>query len=335
MMGSMFSSISGLKNHTTWMNTIGNNISNVNTVAYKSQRVTFKEQVSQSLGSASAASTAGNIGGKNPLQQGLGAALGSIDTIMTQGAIQTTGNPLDVAITGEGFFTVASGSRTMYTRAGNFLQDNVGNVTTSDGGIVQGWMGNLERTFLDDPARNPGFQIDSATYTIDTDDVSQIGNVNIPSDLRMSAQATRFVKFSGNLDSNTPINNYATNVPAAAPTALPSNFSPNSAPSQLGGAASVNLEDVQDGDAGTNYYFHTDPADENSSKVAPDHTATFTVYDSLGNPRDLTVWFFQHGTDPTGGGNDYRPVWDWYAFDTTYDPRFDNLTGEPDYFNCV
>jgi flagellar hook protein FlgE len=110
MMGSLFSSISGLRNHTTWMNTIGNNISNVNTVGYKAQRVTFKEQVTQMMGAASGANNAANIGGRNPQQMGLGSTLGSIDTIMTQGAIQTTGNPLDVALTGDGFFTVKVGS---------------------------------------------------------------------------------------------------------------------------------------------------------------------------------------------------------------------------------
>ncbi|HNZ29513.1 MAG TPA: flagellar hook-basal body complex protein, partial [Candidatus Goldiibacteriota bacterium] len=138
MMGSLFSSISGLKNHTTWMNVIGNNISNVNTVGFKMGRVTFQEAISQSLGSASGSNNSQNIGGINPTQQGLGSTLGSIDTIMTQGAIQTTGNATDVAIDGAGFFIVESGDATYYTRAGNFNFDNDGNLVTSNGALVQG-----------------------------------------------------------------------------------------------------------------------------------------------------------------------------------------------------
>ncbi|RKY84560.1 hypothetical protein DRQ09_08475 [candidate division KSB1 bacterium] len=344
MMGSLFSSISGLRNHTTWMNTIGNNISNVNTVGYKMQRVTFKEQITQMMGAASGANVAANIGGKNPQQMGLGSVLGSIDTIMTQGAIQTTGNPLDIAIQGEGFFAVKAGATTYYTRAGNFYQDNQGNIVTSDGYILQGWMGGLERTLWQVATDNPPLQIREATYNLDTSDVSKIGNVTIPKDLTMAAQATRYVKFVGNLDSMTPMNSFCAPVAIAAgtQTPLPSNYSPNEAP-VAGGNAAPTLTEVQAGalpgtgigGAGTNYYFHTDPNDPNSPLVTPDHTATMTIYDSLGNERSLTIWFFQHGTDPTGSGASYRPVWDWYAFDTTYVPGSNIYTGEPDYFNCI
>jgi len=358
MMGSLFSSISGLRNHTTWMNVIGNNISNVNTVGYKYQRVTFKEQITQMMGAASGANAESNLGGKNPQQMGLGAALGSIDTIMTQGAIQTTGNPLDVAITGEGFFTVKQGTDQYYTRAGNFYQDDAGNVTTAAGQIVQGWMGSLDRggnTMYSVVGENPELQIRGTEYSIDTTDTSQIGNIQIPSDMTLAAQMTQFIKFSGNLDSNTPLNNYAdtTNPPLGigTPTVLPSNYSPNGAPTiTTGSAININV-----GPAGQNVnqtatrvpgytwvagtdiaFFHTDPNNPNSAKVDPDHATTIEVYDSLGNPRSLTIWFFQHGYDIAGAGaNDYRPVWDWYAFDTTFVQGDTILTGEPDYFNCV
>ncbi len=353
MMGSLFSSISGLRMHSTWMNVIGNNISNVNTVGYKYQRITFKEQITQSMGAASGADMAANIGGKNPMQMGLGGALGSIDTIMTQGAITTTGNSLDIAIQGEGFFTVKQGATTYYSRAGNFLQDNKGNVVNSSGMILQGWMGMLERTISDIPGviENPETQIREATYTIDTSDVSMIGNINIPRDLRMAAQMTSYIKFAGNLDSNTPVNTYAaaTPVPVGTATVLPSNYSPSGFPSVTGGNAVSQgtpwadpatpspgpTNGVRDALNNTCFFFHVDPTNPNSAKVTPDHTATMTVYDALGNPRNITLWFFQHGVDYTGTGANVRPVWDWYAFDTTYVQGNSIYTGEPDYFNCI
>lgn len=354
MMGSLFSSISGLRIHSTWMNVIGNNISNVNTVGYKYQRITFKEQIAQSMGAASGADMASNIGGKNPMQMGLGGALGSIDTIMTQGAIQTTGNALDIAIQGEGFFTVKQGATTYYTRAGNFLQDNKGNVVNSSGMILQGWMGMLERTISDIPGvnENPETQIRAATYKIDTSDVSMIGNINIPRDLRMAAQMTSYIRFAGNLDSNTPVNTYCatTPVPAGTPTVLPSNYSPSGFPSVTGGNAVAqgtpwadpnnppppgSLSGVRNALNNTCFFFHVDPTNPNSAKVTPDHTATMTVYDALGNPRNITLWFFQHGVDYTGTGANVRPVWDWYAFDTTYVQGSSIYTGQPDYYNCI
>lgn len=342
MMGSLFSAISGLKNHSTWMSSIGNNISNVNTVGYKASRVTFKEQIAQSYGSASGANLGANIGGINPQQMGLGSALGSIDTIMTQGAIQTTGNPLDVAITGEGFFALKNGAVTTYSRAGNFYQDAYGNITSSSGGILQGWMGSLERTMYDIAGENPTLQIREASYTINTTDVSQIGNIVIPRDMTMAAQMTQFIKFAGNLDSNTPLNNYASTVavPIGTATVLPSNHSPNS----FVAANALNLTDLnQIPTRAPGYvwtpadiaYFHTDPTNPNSEKVRPDHSSTMQVFDSLGNKRSITLWFFQRGVDATGGGNDYRPVWDWYAFDTTYVQGSRILTGEPEYYNCI
>ncbi len=334
MMGSLFSSISGLKNHTTWMNTIGNNISNVNTTGFKYQRVTFKEQITQSMGAASGANLSANIGGKNPQQMGLGAALGSIDTIMTQGAIQSTGNPLDVAIQGEGFFAVESGSANYYTRAGNFYQDNQGNVTTATGAIAQGWMGALERTAETIAGQNPEFQIREASYELRTQDVTQVGNIVIPNDLTMAAQMTGYIDFVGNLDSNTPLHDYATPDPVAAAdeTPLPSNYSPDQAPNAAGLAAptldEVRTASLPGGAAGTNYYFQQDAAVAGSPELVPDHTATMEVYDSLGSKRSITIQFYQHGADITAaGGNDFRPVWDWYAFDTTEEQAF--------YGNCI
>jgi flagellar hook protein FlgE len=275
---------------------------------------------------------------------------------MTQGAIQTTGNPLDVAITGEGFFTVKEGASSLYTRAGNFLQDNLGNVTTTNGGIVQGWMGQFERQMGPFPTGNPATHLISSNYSIDTTDTSKVTNITIPRDLRMAAQQTSIVKFGGNLDSGTPLNPVCSDGTVAGTAQLPSNMmngagvSPNTfgasftiaAIQQLAGGAykpspvaiaSPPAPVAIPAFAGT-AYFHTDPADMTSPLVTPDLSTQATVIDSLGNPRSITVWFFQHGADPVSGNA--RPVWDWYAFDTTVteDP-YDIYTGTPDFYNCI
>ena len=305
MMGSLFSSISGLRNHTTWMNTIGNNISNVNTVGYKMQRVTFAEQITQMMGSASGANGGANLGGINPQQMGLGSVLGSIDTIMTQGAIQTTGNPLDVAITGEGFFAVAEGTSTYYTRAGNFYQDNQGNVVSAGGQILQGWMGSVERT-IDVASTNPINQINGATYSIDVNAPS--GNLTIASDFTMQAQATGAVEFSGNLDSLTGITGINTAVTNGYLPAL-TDYQNNAVPTTVAG---VNATAT----------FFVDAA---GVTVTPDATASQVIYDSLGSPHTIT-WFFQ-SADLTATVPSNRPTFQWYAFDTT--------TGSPSYLNCL
>nr|MBO6295165.1 flagellar biosynthesis protein FlgE [Schwartzia sp. (in: firmicutes)] len=84
MMRSLFSGVSGLKNHQTRMDVIGNNISNVNTTGFKSSRVNFTDILSQNLQGAS--SPNGNMGGTNPKQIGLGSAVGAVDLLFTNGS---------------------------------------------------------------------------------------------------------------------------------------------------------------------------------------------------------------------------------------------------------
>lgn len=139
MMRSLYSAISGLKNHQIKMDVIGNNISNVNTTGYKRSRVSFTTALSQSMKGASAPSV-GGLGGTNPMQVGLGAMLGSIDQIMTQGSSQTTGNATDMMLQGPGFF-VLDNNGTVYSRSGTFSLDSVGNlVDAGTGAKVQGLM---------------------------------------------------------------------------------------------------------------------------------------------------------------------------------------------------
>ena len=140
MMRSLFSGVAGLKSHQTRMDSIGNNIANVNTTGYKSSRVTFADTLYQTT--AGAASPTGTTGGTNPKQIGLGTSVASIDTIFTDGSTQSTGKNTDLAITGSGLFVVKDGSGTYYTRDGAFEFDAAGNyVLPGNGMYVQGWMG--------------------------------------------------------------------------------------------------------------------------------------------------------------------------------------------------
>jgi flagellar hook protein FlgE len=146
MMRGMFSAISGLKQHQVMLDVTANDIANVNTIGYKSSRVTFADSLTQMQRGASGATTA--TGGSNAAQVGLGVGLGSIDNLMSGGARQTTGNPLDVAIEGDGFFQVGKGqpngdqspiAATKYTRAGNFSISTEGYLTTQTGEYVIGY----------------------------------------------------------------------------------------------------------------------------------------------------------------------------------------------------
>jgi flagellar hook protein FlgE len=145
MMRGMFAAISGLKTHQVMLDVTANDIANVNTIGYKSARATFKDSLSQLQRGSSGAG--GGTGGSNAAQVGLGTQLGSIDNLMSSGSLQSTGNPYDVAITGNGFFRVAPSNATPpaanpagteYTRAGNFTTNNAGYLMTQDGYYVQG-----------------------------------------------------------------------------------------------------------------------------------------------------------------------------------------------------
>lgn len=161
MLRSLYSGISGMKVNQTKLDVIGNNLANVSTTAFKGSRVNFSTTISQTLGSASAASD--SLGGVNGKQVGLGAQIASIDKIMSQGSMQSTSRSLDVAVDGSGYFMVATGpaltgdaddsiaidknglgdmpanTSVAYTRDGSFVLDNEGNLLTSKGYRVLGF----------------------------------------------------------------------------------------------------------------------------------------------------------------------------------------------------
>ncbi|HWR43161.1 flagellar hook protein FlgE [Sporomusa sp.] len=138
MIRSLFAGVSGLKNHQTRMDVIGNNIANVNTVGFKSGRVTFQDMLSQTIQGSAAAT--GNKGGTNPMQIGLGMGLASIDTIFTDGSPQPTGKQTDLSISGQGLFVLSDGQNQVFTRAGAFDFDTEGNYLVPGTGYkVMGW----------------------------------------------------------------------------------------------------------------------------------------------------------------------------------------------------
>jgi flagellar hook protein FlgE len=187
MMRSMFAGVSGLQAHQLMMDVVSDNIANINTPGFKSSRVVFEDTLSQLMSGASAPSSA--LGGSNPKQVGLGVRVGAIHMTDTQGALQTTGVPTDLAISGNGAFAVRAGAETMYTRAGSFSFDAAGNLTDPTGAIVQGWLA------------------DPTTHTINTN--GTVGDVRIPLDAPIAAQATSNVGLGGNLSASTAIGDTA------------------------------------------------------------------------------------------------------------------------------
>ncbi len=148
MMRGMYAAISGLNVNQTMLDATANDLANVNTVGYKASEVTFADALTQIQ--RGAAGAVGTTGGSNPLQIGLGVELNAVSPEITQGSLQSTGNPTDVAIQGEGWFRVGTGTPStanptantptvlQYTKAGNFTTDAAGFLTTQDGQYVIG-----------------------------------------------------------------------------------------------------------------------------------------------------------------------------------------------------
>lgn len=137
-MRSLYSGVAGLQNHQIRMDVIGNNIANVNTIGFKKNRVNFQDLLYQQISGAARPNE--EVGGVNPKEVGLGMLVASIDTVHTQGAMQTTGVQTDVAIQGNGFFVLQKGDQRFYTRAGAFSLDRDGTlVNPANGFRVQGW----------------------------------------------------------------------------------------------------------------------------------------------------------------------------------------------------
>ena len=186
MMRSLFSGVSGLKTHQTKMDVIGNNISNVNTVAFKSSSTTFQDLMYQTTSNASGATA--TRGGTNAKQIGLGVTNGATKISITgAGAAQSTSDALDIRLTDSNstnFFIVSNGTENLFTRAGSFYIDGNGNLAmTTTGYLVMGW------------------QVDEETGTIKQDTVSAL-RVMQADNLTSAPEATSQATVSGVIDKN-------------------------------------------------------------------------------------------------------------------------------------
>ena len=188
MMRSMYSAVSGLKTHQTRMDVIGNNIANVNTVAFKSSSVTFSDILYQTTSNASGANATTGTGGVNAKQIGLGTTAAATKVSITSaGASETTGNPFDIRLTDKNstnFFIVNNGSENVFTRSGSFYVDGSGNLCMSSTGYtVMGW------------------QVDEATGEIRKDTVSAL-RIMQEKNLTSAPEATTQATIAGVLDEN-------------------------------------------------------------------------------------------------------------------------------------
>ena len=191
MLRSMEDAVSGLQMHQQWMDVIGNNIANVSTPGFKASDVTFEQLFAQTLNAGG--QPQGNLGGINPQQIGLGVGLGAITQQQSQGALQQTGNPTDLALQGDGYFLLdMNGQGTGYTRVGDFSFDAAGNLVEKATGFkVRGWLAN-------------------GSGVLPTQNAANLQDLVIPQNSSKAPQATAKLTLSGNLNSA-----------SASPVALP------------------------------------------------------------------------------------------------------------------
>ena len=189
MLKSLFSGVSGLQSHQVAMDIESNNIANVNTIGYKYSRANFSDLLAQTKSIATAPQ--GALGGKNPVQIGLGSTVGSATRIFSQGSIQNSDKNTDIAIQGDGFFIISpdGGNTYKYTRAGDFKFDAGGNFVDNNGFIAQGWLRDKDTNKVDSTA--------------------PIQNITIAPGLTTPAQATQEIVLKANLNSGPLVKSYS------------------------------------------------------------------------------------------------------------------------------
>jgi len=178
-MGVIHTALSALSSYDLMLQVTANNLANLNTPGFKSQSLHFLDTFYQTL-QAPTVPIGGGQGGKNPIQVGMGVSFGAIITRLAQGTFAPTGMPTDMAIIGNGFFTVSKNGQVLYTRDGAFRVDADGNlVHTGTGAFLLGWMADEAGNI------NPG---------------SDLQQIKIPVGGALAARATTLVRFGGNLD---------------------------------------------------------------------------------------------------------------------------------------
>ncbi len=266
MMRSLYSGVSGLKVHQTKMDVIGNNISNVNTIGFKSSTVTFADVLYQKSQSATGPNADTGSAGQNAMQIGLGSTVSSIATsVSTSGGSQRTDNPFDIMIEGDGFFVVNNGTGNYFTKAGSFTVDQAGTLCNANGYAVMGW------------------QVDPNDETQTVADTVSALKIMSPDNMYSSPEATGAVYFSGNIDS--------------ADSAFDSDTGKKTAFSffdNLGRSYTVNCTLTQDSEDATLYNVSvTDIVDSEGSSI-------FTTYDETTKKYQMA-----DGVELTIGGTSY------------------------------
>jgi len=175
---SLIAAASGIEANQTYLDVIGNNIANANTTGYKEENVGFSDLLAEQISGASAPTA--TSGGLNPVAVGAGVQVGTVTEAQTQGAIQQTDVPTDVAIQGNGFLVASQGGQTFYTRDGQLTVDGNGQLTAPDGALIQGW-----------EASSSGSIITNGPTTA----------VTIPTASTVPATATSEITLGGNLPS--------------------------------------------------------------------------------------------------------------------------------------
>ncbi|MCC6425364.1 MAG: flagellar hook-basal body complex protein [Phycisphaerales bacterium] len=174
----MFTALSGMTANSRSLDVVGNNIANVNTTAYKSNRLLFSTQFSRTYSAGSAPSD--TTGGTNPFQVGLGVSIAGTQRNFTGGTISATGDSRDLAIEGDGFFIVNRGGEQLYTRAGAFRTNATNDLISITGDRLQGWTVDANNNIIE----------------------GGLVNLNIPLGTMTLAEATENVRFSGNLNAS-------------------------------------------------------------------------------------------------------------------------------------
>lgn len=259
MLKSLFSGVSGLQSHQVAMDVESNNIANVNTVGFKYSRANFSDLLAQTKAIATAPQ--GDLGGKNPVQVGLGSTVSSMTRIFSQGSIQNSDKNTDIAIQGDGFFIVSpdGGNTYKYTRAGDFKFDAGGNFVDNNGYVAQGWLR------------------DSTTG--DVDSTAPITNINIPPGLTTPASATTEVVLKANLNSGP----------------LVESFTPAYSIASAGGGAAGTVEGTPANDAGDIGYMFNGSGEAFSLQQGQGVDIAFSV-DGAGDPIYQSYIYDPNGT---------------------------------------
>jgi len=185
---SLFTGLSSLNAHARRLDVVGNNIANVNTVGFKSSRVVFESRFAQNfkLGSP----PTGENGGTNPGQVGLGVSVAGTQRDFSTGSLQATGDPRDLAIEGDGFFTVERGGETFYTRNGAFRPDETDTLVTIGGDRLMGYGVDAGFNIVEGALRPLSVPVGKLRIAEQTTRVTMAGNLN--ADGQVATQAAVF-----------------------------------------------------------------------------------------------------------------------------------------------